>query len=234
MNTRDKPKILLAGNNESISLQIYQILKTLSFPIEGICHVHNTIKEALTNKYDILILTLGPEYREALFELIHIIRRTIPNLPIILVFDSLNNEEATDLYRDNIKDFNRTPIHKELLLLQIEKLFEKKYLKDEIEISNIILKPKERRFIINNKDIYLTENEYKFMLLLIKCNGSILTREKVLRDIMNYNRDLCESAVDTMVSRIRKKLGNTGRKIIETVPGSGYRLGSRYIKKDKN
>jgi DNA-binding response OmpR family regulator len=233
MNTRDKPKILLAGNNKDINIQIYQILKTSSFLVESISNVHNIIKEALTNKHDILVITLGSEFRVEMLELIHIIKRTIPNSSIILVFDSLNSKEATILYKDNIRDFNMTPINKELLLFQIEKIFEEKYFKDEITISDMTLKPKERRLTINKKDIYLTENEYKFITLLIKYNGSILTREKVLRDIMDYNRDVCESAVDTMVSRIRNKLGKTSRNIIETVPRSGYRLGSKYTTEKK-
>ncbi|NCY20851.1 winged helix family transcriptional regulator, partial [bacterium] len=54
---------------------------------------------------------------------------------------------------------------------------------------------------------------------------NIQSRESLLSEVWGYQAHLDTRTVDTHVRRLREKLGRAGR-MIETVRGSGYRLGS--------
>ena len=55
--------------------------------------------------------------------------------------------------------------------------------------------------------------------------GTIQSREALLSEVWGYQASLDTRTVDTHVRRLREKLGKAGA-VIQTVRGSGYRLGA--------
>jgi two-component system phosphate regulon response regulator PhoB len=53
--------------------------------------------------------------------------------------------------------------------------------------------------------------------------GRLQTRSALLRDVWNVSGELQTRTVDTHIKRLREKLGS-GRDLIETVRGRGYRM----------
>ena len=234
MKNRDGTKILIIGNNEGLINSLSITLKKKNFSLTCSKQSIFALKESLTNKYQVIIIEMGEKRRENIFEGISFFRKTGLSTPMILVYKHLTPEEEIEAYKYGIDIFHKKPIKPKLLEAQVEKVLNDKYIVNDIKISNLHVKPKERKLFLDTEEICLTITEYNFLLLLIKNNGIVLSRDQIIRNVMNYNRDVSSCAVDTMVSRIRKKLGNQGKSVIETVPGCGYRLGSEYttIKKE--
>ena len=78
---------------------------------------------------------------------------------------------------------------------------------------------------IGNKKLVLTSTEYRLLDLLVRRAGTILSREVLLSEVWGYQANLDTRTVDTHVRRLRDKLGKAGA-VIQTVRGSGYRLGA--------
>lgn len=80
-----------------------------------------------------------------------------------------------------------------------------------------------RAFNSANEEAELTVHEFNTLKLLHQAKGRILARGQIL-DGLNGGTDDAPSdrMVDALVSRIRKKLGDSG--VITTVQGLGYRL----------
>jgi two-component system phosphate regulon response regulator PhoB len=71
--------------------------------------------------------------------------------------------------------------------------------------------------------IELSAIEYKLLLILAQRLGRVQSREQLLKDVWGYNYDGDTRTVDTHLTRLRAKLGDTGE-LIRTVRGFGYKL----------
>jgi DNA-binding response OmpR family regulator len=78
---------------------------------------------------------------------------------------------------------------------------------------------------IGSKKLVLTSTEYRLLDLLVRRAGTILSREVLLSEVWGYQANLDTRTVDTHVRRLRDKLGKAGA-VVQTVRGSGYRLGA--------
>ncbi|MEA4823028.1 MAG: response regulator transcription factor [Clostridiaceae bacterium] len=72
--------------------------------------------------------------------------------------------------------------------------------------------------------VELTVKEFELLRLLMKREGSVLTRDGLLSAIWGYDFDGETRTVDVHIRTLRAKLGDAGD-IIETVRGVGYRIG---------
>jgi len=71
----------------------------------------------------------------------------------------------------------------------------------------------------------LSTGEFRLLQAFIERPGRILTRDQLLDLAHGPTSDAFDRAVDVQISRLRKKLDDgSGRDVIETVRGEGYRL----------
>ncbi len=81
----------------------------------------------------------------------------------------------------------------------------------------------ERIVTLDEAEIDLTPKEYELLLLLASHPGRAFSREFLLQRLWGYDYDGFDRTVDTHITRLRKKLGTLGEKIV-TVWGVGYRF----------
>lgn len=74
---------------------------------------------------------------------------------------------------------------------------------------------------IESEKIELSKREIQLLEYLIKNKGMVLARENILNEVWGYEFFGEERAVDTLVTRVRKKLGKYGDHI-KSVRGVGY------------
>lgn len=85
----------------------------------------------------------------------------------------------------------------------------------EIDIEKNIIKR-------NWEIISLTSNEFEILKKLVEENGWILTREKIMKEIIWYDNYAYDRTIDTHIKNIRKKLWNW--EYILTIRWTWYRL----------
>jgi DNA-binding response OmpR family regulator len=76
---------------------------------------------------------------------------------------------------------------------------------------------------LDGREIVLTLMEFKLLAALLKRKGQAQSRETLLSDVWDIDRTINTRTIDTHITRLREKLGQTGR-IIKTVRGLGYKL----------
>ena len=231
MDRIEKTKILVIGDNKEFLTVLSNLFRNEPISTTTISKNVSAIELALTNKYQLILIDSGDSRKQALFEGIAFFKESGCRTPIIIIPDNFNTEDEIQAYRVGVNILHKKPINPPLLLAQVNKLLNDNLLRTEIQMDDIFLKPREGKILRSGREISLTCREYRFLLLLIKHNGSILTRNHIISNIFNYNNDVSQCAVDTMVSRIRMKLGRNKKEVIETITGKGYRLGSTYAEK---
>lgn len=74
---------------------------------------------------------------------------------------------------------------------------------------------------VNGESVELTRREIQFLEYLIKNKGIIFSRDVLLNEVWGFDFEGDDRVVDTLVKRLRKKLGNYSD-MIKTVRGMGY------------
>ena len=79
------------------------------------------------------------------------------------------------------------------------------------------------RVFVDDAEVTLTPLEFKLLSTLMSRLGRVQSREQLLEDVWEMSSEVETRTVDTHVKRLREKLGS-GRDLLETVRGIGYRL----------
>ncbi len=81
------------------------------------------------------------------------------------------------------------------------------------------------RHLVTSRDgeIALTTIEYKLLLALAERLGRVQSRDQLLKNVWGYNYIGDTRTVDTHITRLRTKLGDSGD-LIKTVRGFGYKM----------
>ncbi len=79
------------------------------------------------------------------------------------------------------------------------------------------------RAFVDGAEVQLTPLEFRLLATFMARLGRVQSREQLLEDVWEMSSELETRTVDTHVKRLREKLGS-GRDLLETVRGVGYRL----------
>lgn len=89
-----------------------------------------------------------------------------------------------------------------------------------LKFKEIILNPDLKDCFIEDNSVKLTKSEYTLLCFLISNKNKVFSRREIINNIKGR---MGLRAVDTSISRLRKKLGKYGSYIV-TKSGFGYGL----------
>src|ERR1044072_2331633 len=92
-----------------------------------------------------------------------------------------------------------------------------------LTIGAITLDPSRHRVDVGGRAVRLTSVEFKLLSMLMRRQGRVQERDRLLNEVWGYESVIDTRTVDTHVRRLRKKLGKASA-AIETVRGFGYRI----------
>lgn len=90
---------------------------------------------------------------------------------------------------------------------------------DRIEFETLIVDLNKKECYLDGKEVNLTKTEYNLLVFLLKHKNKIYTRKEIMQGV--WDTEVSLRAVDTTVSRLRKKIGQVGRHLV-TKLGFGY------------
>ena len=93
----------------------------------------------------------------------------------------------------------------------------------KLSIGPITLDPSRHHVTVGDKPVRLTSVEFKLLSMLMRRQGRVQERDRLLNEVWGYESVIDTRTVDTHVRRLRKKLGKASA-AIETVRGFGYRI----------
>ena len=146
-------------------------------------------------------------------------------VPIILL-TALDTEEdqikGFDLLAD---DYITKPFSIKLMLKRVEALFRRAEAADmdtdTIRYKELQISAKQRQVLVSGAEVILTQSEFDILLLFLKNQGRVFTRDELLNLVWGYEFIGEEKSVNFHIMNLRKKLGVD---YIETVRGVGYKI----------
>ena len=92
-----------------------------------------------------------------------------------------------------------------------------------VETGELAIDVEARRVEVAGEAVELTRVEFELLAALARRLGAAVSRAWLVEHVLDPDREGTERTLDVHVSRLRKKLGGSGR-LLATVWGVGYRL----------
>ncbi len=96
----------------------------------------------------------------------------------------------------------------------------------EFSIGPLSVSTERHEVRVDGREVILTYKEFELLVFLLENRGVVLTRDRILREVWDYEFDGENRTVDVHVRTLRQKLGESCD-IIETVRGVGYKISAR-------
>jgi DNA-binding response OmpR family regulator len=220
-------KVLIVEDDESVARLIRQALAeagyapmTVEDGIEGYSH-------ALSGQFDLILLDIMLEGMDGL-EICCKLRASGIRTPVLML-------TAKDLLDDKVRgldsgadDYLVKPFQIAELLARVRALLRRPGGSPaHLHLDDLVLDPAARQVTRKGKAIFLSATEYSLLEYFMRNAGRTLTRSMILQHVWHYDFEGNDKVLDVYVSYLRKKIGDGGPSLIQTVRSVGYRMESR-------
>lgn len=161
-------------------------------------------------------------------EVLKMMRERGDQTPVIVITGNEDYENEIESFRCKGNIFHRKPVNTRLLLEQINTLLALHISNDHHSLDDSYIEERSKTFVYRGKHIYLSPNEYALVSILLKNKDTVISKERLINELYIGREEVLESSIDTMMTRLRKKLSMNGvdQGFIETIRGFGYRVQS--------
>jgi DNA-binding response OmpR family regulator len=124
-------------------------------------------------------------------------------------------------------DYVVKPFHYPELAARIEAVLKRANGRRErglIQVGELRVDPLSRKVTVGDRRVELSAKEFALLRMLASEPTRVFTKEELLRDVWGFQLMGSTRTLDSHASRLRRKLGSSGRRWIVNVWGVGYRL----------
>jgi DNA-binding response OmpR family regulator len=174
--------------------------------------------------YDVIVLDCGLPKLNG-FEVLKRLRARGNKTPVLILTaleDTQNRVKGLDLGAD---DYLTKPFDLEELEARIRALIRRGVSGGSANISfgDLMFDTSHRQCFVKGVALALSAREIALLELLMLKAGKVVSKNKILEHLCNWDDEISENAVEVIVSRLRKKL-NEFKIEVRTVRGLGYLL----------
>ncbi|KKP47000.1 MAG: Response regulator receiver domain protein (CheY-like) [Candidatus Woesebacteria bacterium GW2011_GWA1_33_30] len=177
-----------------------------------------------SESYDLIILDLMLPKINGI-EICKNLRKKGNKTPIIILTAKSTTEDKITGLDSGADDYITKPFSFVELKSRVHALIRRSHQNPSpvLKVQGLILNPLSHVVTREKKQIKLTPKEFAILELLMRSEGEVTTRTKIIEHVWDYNFDVMSNIVDVLVVTLRKKI-NSGyeNKLIKTVHGVGY------------
>lgn len=180
---------------------------------------------ARTNEYDIIILDnvlpkkMGKQVCQE-------IREAGKTMPVLLLSMKDTVDDKVSLLKHGADDYMTKPFSFDELLARINALTRRPPTLTEtvLDVANITLNKERNQVFKSGKEIHLTRKEFSLLQYLLENKERVVSRGQILEHVWDINADPFSNTIEAHMLNLRKKIGDTKKRIIRNIPGRGYKI----------
>lgn len=222
-------KVLVIEDNARLAERIEYKLKDW-FTVDIAKSGHEGLNFVSKFKFDIVLLDLGLPDMHGL-EVCQRIRRTLPNIPILILTGVDDTPSKIDLLNNGADDYLTKPFDSHELHARMNALLrrrERMPASHSIRVGDLSIEPATRTVTRAGQDIKLRRKEYDILECLAKNEGRIVTRETLVHYAWNSLSTKWAGSVDVHIKHLRDKIDKPfDYPLIKTAYAIGYIMDSR-------
>ena len=216
-------------DNTIRDIEVYTLTQT-GFKAKGFSDGASVLEALKSEKPELIVLDImmpGKDGREVLKEI-----RSSPatrKIPVIMATakgTEMDKIQSLDTGADDylVKPFGMMEMVSRIKAVMRRCNADEK--EETISVGEITLSDKKHLVTVNGENISLTFKEFEMLKLFMQNPGIVFSRNTLLSEVWGVDYLGETRTVDMHIKTLRKKLGDSGRRI-ETVIGVGYRMEGR-------
>lgn len=216
-------KILLLEDNETLANGINKKLQEIGYIVDFFYNGEDGLYTLETIKYDLLILDLGLPGIDGI-DIIKKLRSTKKNLPILVISARDKLDQRILGLDTGADDYLCKPFELDEVVARVNALLRRSnnHVSNIIKYNDLIFDTQSLMLKKENEIIELSKRELRIFEYLLLNLNAIISKENIVEQVTTVDDEFNPTAVETYISRLRKKLGNSIN--LKTVRGLGYML----------
>ena len=136
--------------------------------------------------------------------------REISKTPVIFISSRDTNADSIMSMNMGGDDYVTKPFSTDILIAKVNALLRRTYDyskadSSSLEHNGLTLNMENSTLTIDSSSVELSKNEFQLLLILMKNNGKIVSREKLLRALWDDERFVDDNTLTVNINRLRKK-----------------------------
>lgn len=220
------PLILVVDDEPKVARLARDYLEKNGFRVLTAADGQSALTTARREKPDLVILDLMLPHMDGR-EVCRILRREsdVPVIMLTALSEEIDQVTGLEIGAD---DYITKPFSPRALVARVRALLRRTRgdvkAPATIRAGGLEIDPEKYSVTLNGSPLKLTPNEFKLLQILASRPGQTLTREQLLDDLHGAAFSM-DRSVDSHIKNLRKKLeAVSGKSMIETVYGIGYRF----------
>lgn len=219
-------RLLLVEDNPRLQSLLSEALGKAGYGVDAVGTVSDLLAHAATTTYDLVVVDLGLPDGDGL-EAVRKLRADGLSTPILIITARGSVDERVKGLDAGADDYLTKPFNNAELLARVRALMRRppEVMATVIQVGNTSIDPASLEVLCQGQAVELRFSERRLLLRLMRRAGSLVQKGALESSLSELGKDLSANAVEALVSRTRKALGDAGSDIvIETVRGIGYTL----------
>jgi two-component system OmpR family response regulator len=176
------------------------------------------------NVFDLLILDLGLPELDG-FDVLRRLRKHDDRIRVLILSareSAAEKVQGLDLGAD---DYLAKPFALDELQARVRALLRRRQDSSatQLKAGKLVFDSVERVASVNDKVVELSMHETAVLEALLARAGKVVSKDQLVEQLYNYERDVGYNAIEVYVHRLRKKLDGSGL-LVRTLYGRGYML----------
>ena len=190
----------------------------------------NSAEEALKldlTKYNLLLLDVMMGEISG-FKMARMLKANKATAHIPVIFITAKDTENDTLTGFNIgaDDYVSKPFSLREVIMRVKAVLRRtatpqQQTEEEITFKGLAVNVPQKKVTIDGNEVSLTKKEFEILLLLLRNQGRVFSREDILTKVWNDDVCVLDRTIDVNITRLRKKIGEYGKYIVTRL-GYGY------------
>ena len=215
--------LLIVEDHQTVAENMKKFLELQQYTVTVANDGNSGLEIAMTEPVDLVILDINLPGMDG-YTLCTMLRKGGKNMPILMLTARSKQEEMIRGLNLGADDYLTKPFDLDVLLARVRALLRRNTVEKApvLTAGQITIDTNTRNVTKGKKKVALAPKEYALLEFLLRNKGMTQDRPTILSHVWgNADTLMFSQTVDVHVAFLRKKLG---KNVIETVPGSGYRV----------
>ena len=218
-------RILVVEDEADLAAAVVEALEAEAYAVDAAGDGAAADELATVNEYDLVVLDWSIPPPSGL-ELLAAWRERGLDVPVLMLTGRGGVEDRVSGLDSGADDYLTKPFAYAELLARVRTLLRRRdkaippLVAGDVEMDRAA-----REVTVAGKPVRLTPKEFAVLEQLMHRAGEVVSRESIAEHAWDHTFDAASNTLDVIVSRVRRKIdGDREERLLETVPGVGYRL----------
>lgn len=228
MDTKPAPALLIVDDDRELADMLREILQLEGYVVSSASDGESALQQVETNTPDLLVLDVMLPGIDG-FEVLRRVRQT-RDIPVIMLTARGEEAERIQGLTGGADDYIPKPFNPIELTARIRNVLRRTRTAEkppeDLQVGPLLLDRKRRELRLNDRELNLTAAELRIIEQLMQRAGEVLSRAHLTALALDRPLEAYDRSIDTLISKLRKKLGDAGLKgnCIRSLRGHGYVL----------